>query len=82
MLLTVAGPEAMEVFNTFMFAQLDNKGKFDEVMKKFDEHYLSKTNETYERYVFRSHLQHQGESFDKFLTDLKIKAQSCNFGHF
>ncbi|KAL3993481.1 complement component 3 [Sarotherodon galilaeus] len=34
----------------------------------------------YERYVFRSRLQQQGESFDTFLTDLKIKAQSCNFG--
>ncbi len=80
MLLTVAGPEAIEVFNTFVFVQPDDKCKFEEVVKKFDEHCLSKKNETYERYVFRSRLQHQGESFDNFLTDLKIKAQSCNFG--
>ena len=79
MLLTVAGPEAIEVFNTFVFARPEDKGKFDEVVKKFDEHCLSKKNETYERYVFCSHSQHQGESFDNYLTDLKIKAQSCNF---
>lgn len=24
-------------------------------------------------------MQHQVESFDNFLTDLKLKAQSCNF---
>ncbi|GAA6098905.1 uncharacterized protein K02A2.6-like [Tachysurus ichikawai] len=39
LLLTIAGAEAIEVFNTF-----------------------------------------PGESFDNYLTDLKIKAQSCNFG--
>lgn len=30
----------------------DDKDKFDEVLKKFDEHCLSKKNETYERYVY------------------------------
>lgn len=56
MLLTIAGTEAIEVFNTFVFAQPEDKDNFDEVMKKFDEHCLSKKNETYERYVFRSRL--------------------------
>lgn len=60
-----------------MFAQPEDKDKF--VIKKFDERCMSKKNETYERYVFRSRLQQQEETFDTFLTDLKIKAQSCNF---
>lgn len=80
LLLTIAGAEAIEVFNTFVYEEPDDKDKFDEVLKKFDEHCLSKKNETYERYVFRSRLQQPGESFDNYLTDLKIKAQSCNFG--
>lgn len=80
LLLTIAGAEAIEVFNTFVYNEPDDKDKFDEVLKKFDEHCLSKKNETYERYVFRSRLQQPGESFDNYLTDLKIKAQSCNFG--
>ncbi len=78
MLLT--SPEAIEVFNTFVFAQPEDKYKFDEVLKKFYEHCLSKRNETYERYVFRSGLQHHDESFDTFLTNLQIKAKSYNFG--
>lgn len=51
-----------------------------EVIKKFDEHCSPKKNETYERYVFRSRIQSQGESFDSILTDLKLKAKTCNFG--
>lgn len=80
LLLTIAGAEAIEVFNTFVYEQPDDKDKYEEVLKKFDEHCLAKKNETYERYVFRSRLQQPGESFENFLTDLKIKAQSCNFG--
>lgn len=80
MLLTVAGTDAIEVFNTFVFAQPEDRDKFEEVLKMFDGHCLSKKNETYERYVFRSRVQHQGETFDNFLTDLKLKAQTCNFG--
>lgn len=68
-----------QVFNIFVFAQPEDKDKFDEVLKEFDKHYLLKKNEMYERYVFRSRLQQQGETFDTFLTDLKIEAQSCNF---
>lgn len=30
--------------------------------------------------LFRSRLQQPGESFDNSGTNLKIKAQSCNFG--
>ena len=47
MLLTVAGTDAIEVFNTFVYAQPEDKDKYDEVLKKFDEHCLSKKNERY-----------------------------------
>jgi hypothetical protein len=47
MLLTVAGTEAIEVFNIFVYAQPEDKDKYDEVLKKFDEHCLSKKNERY-----------------------------------
>ena len=65
-----------------MFAQPEDRAKFEEVLKKFNKHCMSKKNETYERYVFCLHFLHQGDSFDNFLTNFKIKAQSCNFGDF
>ncbi|KAL7851936.1 hypothetical protein SRHO_G00177210 [Serrasalmus rhombeus] len=78
-LLTVAGPQAIEVYNTFLFREGEDKDKFEDVLKKFDAHCSPKKNETYERYVFRSRTQQQHEPFDNFLTDLKLKAQTCNF---
>lgn len=80
LLLTVAGPQSIEVFNTLVFEQVDDKGKYDVVMEKFDSHWMLRKNETFERYVFRSRLQQQGETFDSFLMDLKLKARTCNFG--
>ncbi|RVE61333.1 hypothetical protein OJAV_G00169770 [Oryzias javanicus] len=80
LLLTVAGPQAVDVFNTFVFVDAGDRDKFDAVLLKFDEHCSPKKNETYERYVFRSRLQQLTESFDAFVTDLKLKARTCNFG--
>ena len=79
LLLTMAGPQAIEVYNTFVFASQDDKTKLDKVLEQFDAHCSPKKNETYERYVFRSRMQQQRETFDSFLTDLKLKAQTCNF---
>ncbi|KAI4903194.1 hypothetical protein NFI96_028888, partial [Prochilodus magdalenae] len=48
-LLTVAGPQAIEVYNTFVFGEGEDKDKFEDVLKKFDAHCSPKKNETYER---------------------------------
>ena len=76
-LLTVAGPEATDVFNTSSFkdGEWDN---FAAVIRKFDQ-YL-KVNETYERYVFRTLLQHEGETIERYVTDLKHNDKTCNYG--
>ncbi|XP_035769105.1 GTPase IMAP family member 8-like [Neolamprologus brichardi] len=62
---TVAGPQAVEVYNTFVFATAEEKEKFDEVVRKFDEHCSPKKNETFERYVFRSQKQEEPEEPEK-----------------
>lgn len=81
LLLTVAGPQAIEVFNTFEFATPDDRNKYDEVIEKFQAHCSPRKNTVYERYVFRSRMQQPEETFDCFVTDLKLKAQSCEFGN-
>lgn len=45
LLLTITGPQALEVFNTFVFTDAGNKDKFDKVTEKFDEHCSHKENE-------------------------------------
>lgn len=80
LLLTVAGPQAIEVFNTFEFEEVGDRNKYDKVVEKFDVHCSPQKNTVYERYVFRSRMQQPEETFDCFVTDLKLKAQSCDFG--
>ena len=45
----------------------------------FSSHCNPKTNETYERYVFHRRNQLPGGSIEQFVTDLNIKAQTCQF---
>ncbi len=80
LLLTVAGPQAIEVFNTFTLVDDEDKDDLDTVLELFDDYCTPRKNEVYERYVFHSCVHKQGESFGAFLTDLKTKAQTCNFG--
>lgn len=79
LLLTIAGPPAIEVYNTFVYDDPNDREKLATVLEKFDNHCSPKKNETYERYIFRSRVQQQHKAFDTFLTDLKLKAGTCNF---
>lgn len=66
LLLTVAGPQATEVFNIFNFDEADDRNKNDKVMEKFGVHCFPQKNTVYERYVFRSRMQQPEETFDCF----------------
>ena len=57
-----------------------NQSKLDKVLQAFDAHCDPKKNETVERYRFFTRNQESGESIDKYLTELKVLAESCNFG--
>ena len=40
---------------------------------------MPRKNVTVERHMFFSRNQGEGESFDTFITDLKLKAKTCEF---
>lgn len=50
--------------------------KPDKVIEKFQAHCSPRRNTIY----IRSRMQQPGETFDCFVTDLKRKVQSCDFG--
>ena len=84
-LLTVAGNDTIELYNTFTFnAQQQEEDqttpKYDQLIKKMDDYCEPKKNETYERYIFRLRVQIENEPIDQFITDVKVKAKSCNYG--
>ena len=85
-LLHVIGHEAIELLNTFKWdacdKDCDSKNDFHSVscmLGKFDAYFSPKKNVTIERHIFFSRNQSEGEQFDVFLTDLKLKAKTCEF---
>ncbi|XP_063955561.1 uncharacterized protein K02A2.6-like [Lytechinus pictus] len=86
-LLHIIGEEALEIYNTFSFEQvISSSGQpvaptLKDLLEKFTVHFEPQSNVTFERHVFNTRFQHENESFDQFVTDLKKKAKSCEFEH-
>ena len=79
-LLHVAGPTALEVYNTFTWDEEGDEQKVNKILQKFENYCKPRKNITWERHVFNTRNQQTGESIDQYVTDLKIKARSCEFG--
>ena len=78
MLLHVIGDAALDLYNTFVFAEGESM-KLEKVLDKFEEYCMPKRNITYERYRFFSRAQLPNESVDEYATELRSRAQSCEF---
>ena len=72
------GTEAVKTYNSFDMTE-ENRRKLSEIMIEFDKYAIGETNETYERYMFNSRNQKEGESIDKYVTELLALAQTCGF---
>lgn len=63
-----------------MYSDDEDKNKFDTVVQKIDEQCLPPKYWTFECYMFLSLVQQLAESVHLYLTDLKLKGRTCNFG--
>ena len=72
------GPDAVKIYNSFDLSE-ENRRKLSEIMKEFEKYAIGETNETYERYVFNSRDQKEGESINAYVGELRTLAQTCNF---
>ena len=77
--LSAIGEDGLELFEGMNFDPEDDRKKLDAVMTKFEDLFIGETIETYERYIFNSRNQEEGESIDKDVTALRTLAQSCTF---
>ena len=76
--LHIAGEEAVEVYNTLTFDEEDDRLKLAIILEKIEEYCNPRKNITYEMYKFFTCVQ--GDmSFNQYLTELKLKAKSCEF---
>ena len=78
--LNQVGPAALDVYHTFEWENPADAKNLDKIQQKFEEYCNPQKNETFERHVFKSRIQGPAESVDQFVTDLRVKAASCNFG--
>ena len=78
LLLHVARKQAIEIYNTLSFTE-EEEWDFDSAIDKLNAYGNPTKNETYERYVFHGRKPLQGEPIEQFVTDLKLKAHTCQF---
>ena len=79
LLLHAIGSDGQEVYDTFSFVEGEEREKYADVLKKFEQFYTPKTNVTCERYRFFTRVQEPGEKVDHFVTALRSLAQTCDF---
>ncbi|KAL1466016.1 hypothetical protein MTO96_043002, partial [Rhipicephalus appendiculatus] len=83
MLLMIAGPAVIDVYNTLDFGEAapgaDRSQVLSVVLEKLDNYFAPRRNEVYSRYLLRCRKQEKDEPSDSFLTDLKTRAKDCNF---
>ena len=79
LLLYMVGSKGREIYDTLPFEQHPEERSFKDVMDAFSNYCDPKKNETVERYKFFSRVQEAGETLEKFITDVKILAATCNF---
>ena len=73
------GDKGLDVFEGFQFATPEDKAKLAVVVKKYEEYCASRKNHIMAALKFNERQEADGESFDSFLTDLKILVKDCGY---
>ena len=76
-ILNCAGPQVLEVYDNIVWENAEDKHKPDKVLEALENYCNPRDNEVLESHRFWN-TPYQ-EPFDKFLTELKTRAASCNF---
>ena len=84
-LLNVGKTEAQELYRTFKWKPAadgqpaEDKKDYETVKRKFRDYCCPLKNEVLESFAFNRRDQGESESFDSFLTDLRLKAATCGY---
>ena len=77
--LITIGPNYVETYNGFNFENQTDKKVLSKVIEKFEAQAIGEVNESYERYIFNQRDQNDNESFEEYLTSLRVLSRTCNF---
>ncbi|XP_044749764.1 uncharacterized protein LOC123310362 [Coccinella septempunctata] len=76
--LNLIGDDGLELFNTFDLTN-NQKKSLQCVKQRFEAHCSPKKNVIFERFVFNSITQKEGQLFDSFLTELRKAVKSTGY---
>ena len=84
--LSAIGEEAFEIYEGMPFTppppspppQKKSSKELGSVVQKLEEYCIGQTNETFERYLFKSRSQKEDKSIDHYVSALRTPAKSCN----
>ena len=70
----------MKIYNMIQFATKEDRTKLDVLKSKFEEYVNPKKNTVFKRYRFWEYKKQGVETIDQFITVLKTRAKSYEFG--
>ena len=81
LLLHCIAIEAMRIFNGMKFAEGEDCNKMDDILVKYDQHFLGQTQEFFKCFQFNRRNQESGESIDSlgYVSILRNMAKTCGF---
>ncbi len=79
-LRSVMGPECRHVYRHNLNLTAAQQGDVKTILESLDAYFKPAKNVIYERYVFGCCKQEEGESIDNFVTRLREKAATCDYG--
>ena len=77
-LLSCIGSDTMNIFHGLTMTDAQRK-QIPAIFKAFEKYCVGETNETYERFIFNSRNQQEGETVEKYIAELRRLSKSCNF---
>ncbi|MEW8548052.1 MAG: RNase H-like domain-containing protein [Candidatus Thiodiazotropha sp.] len=77
-LMLWVGDKGRRIYSTWTIEDGDEK-KLKTYYDKFEEYCKPKSNTIYNRYVFKSRVQKENESFEQFVTELKTLIKDCDY---
>ncbi len=79
-LRSVMGPECRHVYRHNLNLTAEQQGDVKTILESLEAYFKPAKNVIYERYVFGCCKQEEGESIDNFVTRLREKAATCDYG--
>ena len=79
MFLNLVGQKGIDLYESFSFAEADDKTKLDKVIEKFDQHANLHKSVTVNRYLFFKEHQKEGQSLENYIKILTTMCNKCDF---